>query len=1164
MKRRFIQFALLVAAVAAPASAHADPISILTALQPIVGGTIAAFIASNAATIAATILVGGASIAQRNRLKRKQAAARAAYIANLSDRNVTGASVVPPYRVIYGRAETGGELVDMVTSDKSARSVMGTTLSKPDALKHLIIVWSHRQCQAIHDIKIDGVPVGPLDANGWATGPQWQNANPETLQTSRVAGNLRTATVPNDAVVVSVVLAAGAEASNSGRVPSSGANRWSQSGTTVTLPGTVLVSGFSVTPSAADVWEINYLAKAADNPSGVRVSHHLGAPDQAVDAYLFNVDPVRWTADHRLRGRCYSVITLDLERAQFQGGPPNITADISGALVYDPRSGLTAWSDSPALAQADWLRSELGYLVPFDRIDWSSVIAAANACDEVVNFQVGDDVVSGHRYTCNGVITSDQDKESVRLDLCEAMAGWSHPEGKWRMLAGVWVPPVMDLGDADLEGSIEIMQAGEPSSDLYNGMAGQYIPAGSGTPADFEPYSNATFVAADGRELWKRGADLPFTNSNARCRNLARIAVEQSRNGLVIFFPAKLKAWPLQVGDRVRITSEEYGFAQKVFRINEWSFGLRSPVGLLLQEDGPDAWDEVDASKPDPTPNTTLPDPWVVPPLLGISTQSGTSALIKQSDGTIVSRVRVSWARSTAAYLDSGFIEVRWRPVLSESWYYVNVGPLETEAFITGVQDGSVIQIGVTVVNGLRARSPTVWANEFVVGKLAPPEAITGLSTTRVLGALQIHRDPTDEVDWADTVYEFSTNGGVTWYTVPTVASRHGATWSGPVTGALQIRAIDVDTSGNMGPAATINVTVLPDPEAGQLATWVVATQGNSATNALLTSGLWDDVTKTKLYGAGRSYNVAKIKRSTKVVTMLGTFDVFGGGAPAAASMAAALNSINNDSICVVWSFDEPQTGRLYTDLALAMARNGASLAVFGSMNFQYRSAYILVGIGGCGVGNGAEVYRGDVGNDVNAYCELAFQITPAGSLIVSASKGATSLSDYGYVGTDNMASEAATALRRATNTSAVNLLADGAQTYALNSYTYTAVTDCTVVVRAQGTIEHFSGYGVPGSGSAAFASFAKIVTNSSYHPSGTPGSGDTTLSKNANSVDPYASVPIYLEERFTMTAGQTLTFVAMAKVGGITNTGANGTYVPGAICNVRAGGVMLVEVIKR
>ncbi len=63
----------------------------------------------------------------------------------------------------------------------------------------------------------------------------------------------------------------------------------------------------------------------------VHVSLHTspGGVDTA-DAFLMAQCPAKWTADHKLSGITYAVVTLDLQLSRFQGGVPNITARLRG------------------------------------------------------------------------------------------------------------------------------------------------------------------------------------------------------------------------------------------------------------------------------------------------------------------------------------------------------------------------------------------------------------------------------------------------------------------------------------------------------------------------------------------------------------------------------------------------------------------------------------------------------------------------------------------------------------------------------------------------------------------------------------------------------------------------------------------------------------------
>ena len=206
---------------------------------------------------------------------------------------------------------------------------------------------------------------------------------------------------------------------------------------------------------------------------------------------------------------------------------------------------------------------------------------------------------------------------------------------------------------------------------------------------------------------------------------------------------------------------------------------------------------------------------------------------------------------------------------------------------------------------------------------------------------------------------------------------------------------ISINANGSLTGAGAGSVTL---PGLGQ-SFFRVSAIGNSATsNGGLGTGLYVNGSTTAFTTGGRSYTVVKILRSTRVPTLIGTYDVFGSTANATA-MATALNAIGSDSIVVVFTADEPQTNRLFGTLPAALYRHGASRTIFGSSDFRYRSAYVLIGIGACGEGNGAEIYQGATDNDVNAWVDAGFSITNSVLTGVSASATPTTLSDYGYTG---------------------------------------------------------------------------------------------------------------------------------------------------------------------
>lgn len=471
-----------------------------------------------------------------------------------------------------------------------------------------------------------------------------------------------------------------------------------------------------------------------------------------------------------------------------------------------------------ALCCDDWLRSaRWGFgVIP----NAAETIAAANACDVTTTFTeyafpssgVGPPspvITTGPRYVMGGAFTSADDKESVISQMAAAMGGRVVDGAEYLIQAGAWTPPVMDLIEGTEAGPIQIVQTGEGLDTLINGVRAKYIPLGDGVPADVRPpYQNSVFVAADGQELWEDAA-FPFTTSAARARNLCRLRVEEMRNGLVITYPAKLRAWNLRPGQRVRVSNAERGWTLKHFRITDWQFAHGGVVLLTLREDAESSWDDADAATVEPTPNSDLPNPFVVDPVTaGVSFASGTAQLLRLQDGTIVPRVLAQWTPRTDSFMaGNGKVEIAWQEVGATTWNIANAGGLDGSAYIQGVKEGRVLLIRLTAVNSLGQRSAAAYWLHQVIGKTAPPAAVQGLSLSVIPGALRGTRTPSAEADWATTIYRYGASFAA-GTTVPGTVDQNGFTWPSPFLGPVTIWAADVDTSGNIGPAVSATITV--------------------------------------------------------------------------------------------------------------------------------------------------------------------------------------------------------------------------------------------------------------------------------------------------------------------------------------------------------------------
>lgn len=117
----------------------------------------------------------------------------------------------------------------------------------------------------------------------------------------------------------------------------------------------------------------------------VRIIKHLGSATQAADADLVS-EVGKWTTAHSLDGIAYLYARFEADRNLFPRGLPDISADIKGRKVFDPRTSTTIWTPNPVLCARDYMSdTKFGPGFNLSRIDMTFVNSAANICDEIVD-----------------------------------------------------------------------------------------------------------------------------------------------------------------------------------------------------------------------------------------------------------------------------------------------------------------------------------------------------------------------------------------------------------------------------------------------------------------------------------------------------------------------------------------------------------------------------------------------------------------------------------------------------------------------------------------------------------------------------------------------------------------------------------------------------------
>jgi hypothetical protein len=252
---------------------------------------------------------------------------------------------------------------------------------------------------------------------------------------------------------------------------------------------------------------------------------------------------------------------------------------VKGRKVYDPRSGVTAFSDNPALCLRDYLVTYCG-----GTTDDTLVSAAANICDELVTVPAPVGTTTQKRYRGAGLLSSGAEPAENITDLLSAMNGaTTFAKGKFRMFAGAYDAPTQTIDESWLAGAVSI-QLQTPGDQTYNTVRGEYIdPQRNYQAVEHELITSSAFITLDGRTLEQQVA-YPFTFNEYQAQRQSYQRLLQSRGQRTLTMPLNLKALNLDAWDTVNVSMSRFGI-NEVYRVVDWKWGDSSPVTVILREE---------------------------------------------------------------------------------------------------------------------------------------------------------------------------------------------------------------------------------------------------------------------------------------------------------------------------------------------------------------------------------------------------------------------------------------------------------------------------------------------------------------------------------------------------------------------------------------------------
>jgi hypothetical protein len=420
--------------------------------------------------------------------------------------------------------------------------------------------------------------------------------------------------------------------------------------------------------------------------------------------------------------------------------------------------------------------------------------------------------VSQPRYTVNGQLDlANKPMDNMEKLLTAGGGVIPYVQGGYRLHAAGAQAASFDLGPSDLRDTMTI-QAQPSKQDVLNALRGTFIdPTQLWASSDLPPMASAQYQAEDGGEQIYKDVELPFTTDSMRGQRLLWMMLQMARQGMTVDFPARLtagKGSTMQIAawDVGRLTFPALGWDAKLFRATAWKQTDDYGIDISLQEYAAECFDWVPslAAHVDYAPNTSLANPWDVASPTGLVLASGTDVLAIRGDGTVQTRVKVTWTAPKDAYvLSGGTIEVQLKDTASATWdTTVRVAGDDTEVYLVDVTDGEVVDVRIRAVNVLTAMSSWVLLSGYtIIGKTAPPANVSAISAQQNGSTTTIQLAGVSDMDLAGYGVRYAAQGSFDWDTATALVSLMQSTLLTTTAippGDWTVGAKAVDTSGNV------------------------------------------------------------------------------------------------------------------------------------------------------------------------------------------------------------------------------------------------------------------------------------------------------------------------------------------------------------------------------
>ena len=549
-----------------------------------------------------------------------------------------------------------------------------------------------------------------------------------------------------------------------------------------------------------------------NSESLIRIQPFFGTDGQSASSLLSTLSS--WGSNHRLRGLCYLALRFKWNQDAFTG-IPKVQAKIKGKKVVTLASNLSeqtaTFSTNPAFCILDYLRNErYGKGIATSEIDLQSFYDASQVCvTQVTPYSGASDI---NIFDTNAVIdTSQKIIDNVR-ELLKGCRGYlPYTGGKYRLIIETTGSAAITLTEDDIIGGYNLSIP--TKNERYNRVIVGFVNPARNFQVDEVQFpslsetgyssadQHATMKTADGGFLLEGRFNFKTITSPYQAEEMAEVILRRSREAMTLGLNVSFDAYDLAIGDIVNITHSSLGFSAKAFRVMGLTFNEDFTIGLSLVEYQASHYTWASKSEVSSTPSTNLPNPFAIQPPASVTLSD---QLIEYNDGTVIVALDISIGASPDSFID--FYQVEYK-LNTDSDFIIYAQGSGLNHRVLNVIDQSTYDVRVKAVNTLGISSTYVSAQRTIVGAIAPPSDVTGLSCNILGQEAHLGWEQISDLDLAFYNLRFSekTDGTADWQNSVALVekvSRPATSISVPArTGTYLIKA--VDKLGNFSSNAT-------------------------------------------------------------------------------------------------------------------------------------------------------------------------------------------------------------------------------------------------------------------------------------------------------------------------------------------------------------------------